>query len=154
MEGVIPRTAFAWATSTTSSSSNPVVPALASSAAMIPKTAPLIKIPKAVLLSSPETTSTVALISERQDLSRSRFLHQLVLSLTGHYLIHVAAALTDARIPAVNGNDFYLFNIFRFRLHGVVDSSIRRGTGWPKQQHPKAGEYYDSGRPCMFFLTN
>ena len=111
MDGETLRTASAWATSTTSSSSNLVVPALASSAAMIPTTARLIKIPKAVLLSSPEITSTATLISECQDLSRSRFLHGLVFSFVGHYLIHVTTALMNAHVPAANGNNFHLFNI-------------------------------------------
>jgi len=58
MEGGTPRTAFAWDTTTTLSSSSPVVPALVSSAVMIPETALLTKISKAVLRLSPETIST------------------------------------------------------------------------------------------------
>jgi len=87
VEGGTPRTASAWVTSTTSSSSNPVVLALASSAATIPMTALLTRIPRAVLLSFLETISTATLISERQDLLWSQFLHRF--SFTGHYLIHV-----------------------------------------------------------------
>jgi len=54
-----PSTAFAWATSTMSSSSNPVARVLASSVVTIPMTVPLTKIPKVAPGSSPETTSIV-----------------------------------------------------------------------------------------------
>ena len=119
VEGGTPRTASVWATSITLSSSNPVVLALASSAATIPTTAPSTKIPKAVLRSFPETTSTAPLITERQDLSRSRFLR----GLSFHWTLFNSRyyVLMDPHIPAVNGNDFYFFNIFRFWLHEVVD---------------------------------
>ena len=80
MGGVTLKIASVWDTSTTSSSSNPVVLALVSSVAMIPMTVPLTKIPKAVLRSSLETTLAAALISEHQCVSRSWFLHGLVLS--------------------------------------------------------------------------
>jgi len=53
-----PRAAFAWAITTTLSSSNPAVLALASSAVTIPTIVPPTKIRKAVLWSFPETITT------------------------------------------------------------------------------------------------
>ena len=92
METATLRVVFVWATTTTSSSSSPVVLVLVSSVVTIPMTVPLIKTPKAVLRSSPETILTAALINGQP----TRTLFFSWTSSTGQYLIHVVMTLINA----------------------------------------------------------
>ena len=89
-----PKEAFAWATSTTSSSSSPVVPVLASSAVTIRLIVPPIEIRKGVLQSSPETISIAATIrnAERVEINRnlpSRTASLRTSSFTGQSSVHI-----------------------------------------------------------------